>query len=43
MRTERGRPARREGLRRLAWFVALWAAGMMVFAIVTGVLRALLG
>jgi hypothetical protein len=43
MRTERGPLPRHRGLRRLAWFVALWAAGVMVFAVVTGVFRALLG
>jgi hypothetical protein len=35
--TERGK-----GLRRLAWFVGLWAAGVALFGIVTYGLRALL-
>jgi hypothetical protein len=32
---------RTEGLRRLLWFVAIWAAGVLVFAVVTFLFRVL--
>jgi hypothetical protein len=33
----------REGLRRLLWFVAIWAAGVLLFAAVTLLFRSLIG
>ncbi|MCC2655592.1 MAG: hypothetical protein K0Q76_700 [Panacagrimonas sp.] len=33
----------REGVRRLLWFVAIWAAGVLVLGAVTWVFRAMFG
>ncbi len=35
-------PMTREGWRQLAWFVGLWAAGVVVFALISFGARALL-
>jgi hypothetical protein len=40
MRTE---APSREGLRRVLWFVAIWAAGVLLFGATTWMFRALIG